>query len=55
MVNAAPVDPAAHASKSRNTPFRGVALPGQVVATFLRGHPTVLDGKLTNPNPRETV
>jgi dihydroorotase len=41
-----PVDPAAHASKSRNTPFRGVALPGQVVATFLRGNPTVLDGKL---------
>jgi dihydroorotase len=41
------VDPATHASKSRNTPFRGVALPGRVVATFLRGVPTVLDGKLT--------
>ena len=36
----------AHASKSRNTPFRGVALPGAVVATFLRGTATVLDGKL---------
>ena len=40
------VDPAAHASKSRNTPFAGMVLPGQVVATFLRGRPTVLDGKL---------
>jgi dihydroorotase len=43
---AEPVDPVAHASKSRNTPFAGVALPGRVVATFLRGAPTVLDGKL---------
>jgi dihydroorotase len=34
------------ASKSRNTPFAGMALPGRVVATFLRGVPTVLDGKL---------
>ncbi|HEY1914773.1 MAG TPA: dihydroorotase [Streptosporangiaceae bacterium] len=42
-----PVDPAAHASKSRNSPFAGLALPGRVVATFLRGEPTVLDGKLT--------
>ncbi len=40
------MDPARHASKSRNTPFRGVALPGAVVATFLRGTATVLDGKL---------
>ena len=40
------VDPAAHASKSRNTPFAGRVLPGRVVATFLRGAPTVLDGKL---------
>jgi dihydroorotase len=42
-----PVDPAAHASKSRNSPFAGLRLPGRVVATFLRGEPTVLDGKLT--------
>ncbi|HXP18805.1 MAG TPA: dihydroorotase [Streptosporangiaceae bacterium] len=42
-----PVDPAAHASRSRNTPFAGMKLPGQVVATFLRGSPTVLDGRLT--------
>jgi dihydroorotase len=42
----AAVDPAAHASKSRNTPFAGMVLPGQVMATFLRGKPTVIDGKL---------
>jgi dihydroorotase len=40
------VDPASHASRSRNSPFAGMTLPGQVVATFLRGRPTVLDGKL---------
>ncbi|HEX5190796.1 MAG TPA: dihydroorotase [Streptosporangiaceae bacterium] len=43
-----PVNPAAHASRSRNSPFAGMKLPGQVVATFLRGRPTVLDGKLTS-------
>jgi dihydroorotase len=43
-----PVDPAAHASRSRNSPYAGMKLPGQVVATFLRGRPTVLDGKLTS-------
>jgi dihydroorotase len=40
------VDAAQQASLSRNTPFAGLDLPGQVVATFLRGEPTVLDGKL---------
>jgi dihydroorotase len=40
------VDPTQHASKSRNTPFAGLVLPGRVMATFLRGRPTVLDGKL---------
>jgi dihydroorotase len=44
---ATPVDPAGHASKSRNSPFAGMALPGGVVATFLRGAATVLDGKVT--------
>ncbi len=39
------VDPAASASRSRNTPFAGRELPTRVVATFLRGRPTVLDGK----------
>jgi dihydroorotase len=33
------------ASLSRNTPYAGMTLPGRVVATFLRGEPTVLDGK----------
>jgi dihydroorotase len=42
------VDPASHASKSRNSPFRGMELPGKVHATFLRGVPTVLDGKPTD-------
>ncbi|HEX2175888.1 MAG TPA: dihydroorotase [Nocardioidaceae bacterium] len=40
------VDPAESASLSRNTPYTGRELPGRVVATFLRGVPTVLDGKL---------
>ena len=40
------VDPAALASRSRNTPYAGRSLPGRVVATFLRGRPTVLDGVL---------
>jgi dihydroorotase len=40
------VDPFALASRSRNTPYAGRTLPGAVVATFLRGRPTVLDGKL---------
>ena len=40
------VDPTESASLSRNTPYRGMELPGRVVATFLRGRPTVLDGKL---------
>jgi dihydroorotase len=40
------VDPAEHASRSRNSPFAGMKLPGRVVATFLRGEPTVLDGRL---------
>ncbi|WP_433215669.1 dihydroorotase [Microtetraspora malaysiensis] len=40
------VDPAAMASKSRNTPYEGMTLPGRVVATLLRGRPTVLEGKL---------
>ncbi len=38
------VDPAAMATKGRNSPFAGRELPGRVVATFCAGHPTVLDG-----------
>jgi dihydroorotase len=39
------VDPRQSASRSRNTPFAERDLPARVVATFLRGRPTVLDGK----------
>jgi dihydroorotase len=39
------VDQTEMASLSRNTPYAGRELPGRVVATFLRGKPTVLDGK----------
>jgi dihydroorotase len=39
------VDPGALASRSRNTPYAGIRLPARVVATFLRGEATVLDGK----------
>ncbi len=39
------VDPRDSASRSRNTPFAGRTLPVRVIATFLRGRPTVLDGR----------
>ena len=39
------VDPAALASRSHNTPYAGMELPGRAVATFLRGKPTHLDGR----------
>ncbi|HZC70424.1 MAG TPA: dihydroorotase [Jatrophihabitans sp.] len=44
------VEPAALASKSRNTPFADHTLPARVVATMLRGRLTVADAAL-----RETV
>ncbi len=40
------VDPARHATQGRNSPFRGLELPGAVVATVLRGRPTVVGGAL---------
>ncbi len=40
------IDPTDLVSRSRNTPYTGTTLPGRVVATFLRGVPTVLDGKV---------
>ncbi|HZI97122.1 MAG TPA: dihydroorotase [Actinomycetales bacterium] len=51
------VDPAARrtvavgqmATQGRNSPFAGRELPGRVVATFLRGVPTVLDGVSAHP------
>lgn len=38
------VRPGEQATASANSPFGGYELPGQVVATFLRGRATVLDG-----------
>ena len=40
------IEAAEMSSLSRNTPYAGRELPGRVVATFLRGRATVLDGKL---------
>jgi dihydroorotase len=39
------VEPHGLASLSVNTPYTGLELPARTVATFLRGTPTVLDGK----------
>ena len=36
------------ASRSRNTPFHGIDLQGVVTATFFRGLPTYLNGKLSS-------
>ena len=55
------VDPAATrtidardtASLSRNNPYAGLTLPGEVVATFLRGRPTVRDRVLVTPSSTE--
>lgn len=40
------IDPASQATKGKNNPYRGLEVPGAVVATFFGGHPTVLEGKL---------
>ena len=40
------VDPAKTQSGSRNTPYRELTLPGQVVATIFHGEPTVLNGEI---------
>ncbi len=45
---ATPVDPAAHVTASRNSPFVGRTLPGRVQATFYGGRATVLDGSVVN-------
>ncbi len=45
------VDPDKMATMGRNSPFAGTELPGAVHATFFRGHPTVLDGRLNTPHP----
>jgi dihydroorotase len=54
------VDPAASwvvraeamATQGRNTPYAGRTLPGRVVATFLRGRATVLDGTAVGRDER---
>lgn len=45
------VEPAALASRSRNTPFAGRTLPGRVRATFLRGRATTRDGAVLTGAP----
>ncbi|MDO5617664.1 dihydroorotase [Kocuria sp.] len=45
------VDPQTHASKGRNSPYKGLTLPGAVKATFFRGYPVLLDGVLMRPHP----
>jgi dihydroorotase len=40
------IEPDALYSRSRNTPYAGLKLPGAVHATFLRGAATVTDGKV---------
>ncbi|ROZ64728.1 dihydroorotase [Kocuria soli] len=45
------VDPENHESKGRNSPYRGLTLPGAVRATFFAGHPVVLGGTLMRPHP----
>lgn len=39
------VEPSATASRSNNSPFGGIELPGSIVATFLRGTATHLDSR----------
>jgi dihydroorotase len=39
------VDPAASASRSRNSPYAGRSLPGRVRHTVCRGEPVVVDGE----------
>jgi dihydroorotase len=41
-----PVVPPLLASKSQNTPFAGMTLPGRVVHVLFGGRPTVIDGEL---------
>ncbi|RAX49614.1 dihydroorotase [Arthrobacter sp. AQ5-05] len=47
------VDPYAMATKGRNSPFKGLELPGKVTHVFFHGHPTVRDGKLGTPRLSE--
>lgn len=44
------VVPEEHASKGRNSPYRGKEVTGKVMYTFYMGHPVVADAALTTPN-----
>lgn len=43
------VDPQTHATRSRNSPYRGIELPGATVHTLYRGHRVVADGAPATP------
>lgn len=43
------INPQEQATKGKNNPYRGLEVPGAVIATFFGGHPTVLNGKLNTP------
>lgn len=47
------IDGRTQVTASDNTPFTGMELPGRVVATFLRGRATVLDGAVAESKPFE--
>ncbi|QQM68196.1 dihydroorotase [Actinomyces weissii] len=49
------VDPRAQWTRSANTPYAGMELPGQVQATFLRGRPTVLGGHPVGTSPEASA
>jgi dihydroorotase len=49
------VDPFAMATKGRNSPFKGLTLPGKVTTVFFHGHPTVLGGELNTPRTTEVA
>ncbi|MFC0581078.1 dihydroorotase [Micrococcoides hystricis] len=44
------VVPEEHASKGRNSPYRGKEVTGKVAYTFYMGHPVVADAQLNTPN-----
>lgn len=46
------VDPTTQQSRSSNSPYRGMELPGQVLYTFHRGESTVLAGELISKENR---
>lgn len=43
------INPQEQATKGKNNPYRGLEVPGAIIATFFQGHPTVLEGKLNTP------